>query len=145
MDDLHKKTDPFFEIYCKNNLPLAMLAVNEGGLTNAIGRIQNAQKGFVNFSTGTIEEFEKQKEVAKTIINKNAPFYIDGTSALFLSEIGYLQKIYRYVPNVKVPQSVINLLAEVSGKFTYTEGQAGYMGYARGKINFSAIDIEKWS
>jgi len=143
MDDLHKKTEPFFEIYCKNNVPLAMLTVNEDGLTNAIGRIQNEQKGFVNFSTGTIEEFEKQKEIARTIIKKETSFYIDGTSVLFLSEIGYLKKIHKYIPNVKVPQSVINLLAEVSGKFTYTKGQAGYMGYAQRKINFSTIDKEK--
>ena len=41
-----------------------MLAVNEGSFTNAIGRIQQEKKGFINFSKGTIDEFEKQKEIA---------------------------------------------------------------------------------
>ncbi len=143
MDDFYKGTEPIFEIYCKNNIPLAVLAVTEDGLTNAIARIQNEQKGFINFSAGTPEEFEKQKELARTILKEKIPFYIDGTSALFLSEIGYLKKIYKYIPNVKVPQSVINLLAEVNGKFTYIEGQVGYMRYVRGKINISTIDKEK--
>lgn len=143
MKDLHKRGEPFFEMYCKNSVPLAMLAVNEGGFTNAIGRIQNEQKGFINFSTGTIEDFETQKEVARTIIYEKTPFYIDGTSALFLSEIGYLKKIYKYIPNLKVPQSVISLLGDINEKFTYTTGQVGHMGYAQGKINFSSVDKEK--
>lgn len=143
MKDMHKKTEPFFEMYLKNNIPLAMLAVSEGGLTNAIGRIQNEQKGFINFSTGTIENFEIQKEVARTIIKKKTSFYIDGTSALFLSEIGYLKKVHKHIPNLKVPQSVISLLGDINEKFTYTAGQTGHMGYAQGKINFSSVDKEK--
>ncbi len=65
LEDLYKQTEPFFEVYCKKNLPLAMLAVTEGGLTNAIGRIQNENRGFINFSTGTAEESENQKDVAR--------------------------------------------------------------------------------
>jgi len=142
MEDMQKKTEPFFEMYLKNNIPLAMLAVNEGGITNAIGRIQAEQKGFINFSNGTIEEFEKQKEVARLIVKNKTPFYLDGTSSLFLSEIGYLEKVYNHIPNFKVPQSVINFLGEINEKFTYTPGQAGYMGYAQGKLNYSSIDKE---
>jgi hypothetical protein len=143
MEDMRKRTEPFFEMYLKNNVPLAMLAVNEGGFVGAIGRIQNEQKGFINFSNGTIEEFEKQKEIARTIIKEKSPFYIDGTSALFLSEIGYLEKVFKHIPNLKVPQSVINLLGEINEKFTYTLGQTGHMGYTQGKINYSSIDREK--
>lgn len=143
MENMHKRTDPFFQMYLNNNVPLAMLAVSEGGITNAIGRIQNEQKGFINFSNGTIADFEKQKEVARDVIKKQKSFYIDGTSALFLSEIGYLKKIYKYVSNIKVPQSVINLLGEINEKFTYIHGQAGHIGYSQGKINYSSIDQEK--
>jgi len=143
MEDMHKRTEPFFEMYLKNNVPLAMLAVNEGGITNAIGRIQAEKKGFINFSNGTIEDFEKQKEVARIIVQNKTPFYLDGTSSLFLSEIGYLEKIYQHIPNIKISQSIINFLGEINEKFTYTPGQAGHMGYVQGKINYSSIDKEK--
>ncbi len=143
MDDLHRRTEPFFETYCNNKVPLAMLAVNEGGVINAISRIQNEQKGFINFNSGDIKEFEQQKEVARDVLNNKLPFYIDGTSALFLSESGYLKKIYKYMPNVKVPQSVINFLGEVLEKFTYMEGLAGYLAYAQGRLKFSTVDKEK--
>lgn len=143
MEDMHKRTKPFFEMYLKNNVPLAMLAVNEGGIANAIDRIQAEQKGFINFSNGTIEDFEKQKEVARIIVQNKTPFYLDGTSSLFLSEIGYFKKIYKYIPNIKTPQSVINFLGEISEKFTYVPGQAGHMGYAQGKLYYSSVDKEK--
>ena len=142
-EDLKTRTEPLFEMYCKNNVPLAMLAVSEGGLANAVGRIQQENKGYINFSTGTIEEFEKQKEIAKIIVDGKMPFYIDGTSAMFLSETGLFRKINTYLPNLKVPQSVINLLADVTDKFRYTAGQIGRMGYAQGKITFLSVEKDK--
>ena len=45
---------------------------------------------------------EKQKSIANKIINEKLSFYIDGTSALVLSEIGYLEKIFKYIPNIKI-------------------------------------------
>src|SRR5690606_20862810 len=110
-EDIHTRTEPLFELYCKNNVPLAMLAINEGGLVNALGKIQQEGKGFINFSDGAVSELEKQKEIARKVIDEKTTFYIDGTSAIFLSEIGLLQKIYPYIKNLKIPQSVINLLA----------------------------------
>lgn len=73
LEDLHKRTEPFFKIYCNNIIPLAMLAVSEGGLIGAIGRIQQENKGFINFSTG-IEEFKKQKEIVEKVIDNKMPF-----------------------------------------------------------------------
>jgi hypothetical protein len=143
LGDLHKRTEPFFKIYCKDNIPLSMLAMNEGGLTDAIGLIQQENKGFINCSNGTIEEFEKQKEIAKNVIAKKMPFYIDGTSALFLSEIGVFHKIHNYLPNLKVPQSVINLLADITDKFGDRACQYGHLGYVQGKIHFSSIEKDK--
>jgi hypothetical protein len=115
LEDLHSRTEPFFKLYCKdNNIPLAMLAVSEGGLASAIGKIQREQKGFINFSNGSVEDFENQKKVAAKVIENKAPFYIDATSALFLSEIGLFPKIISDLPGLKVPQSVINFLADIS-------------------------------
>lgn len=139
--DLNAKTNPLFEMYCQNNVPLAMLAINEGGLTSAIGKIQNENKGFINFSDGTIEEFERQKAVAKKVVDEKASFYIDGTSALVLSEMGLFEKIHTHLPNLKIPQSVINFLANIADKFRYT---TGHMGYAQDKIFISpALEKDK--
>ena len=142
--DLHARTEPLFEVFCKNNVPLAMLALSEGGLVSAIGRIQQEGKGFININGGSTEEHEKQKEIAKRVVEGKMPFYIDGTSALFLSEIGMLQKIYAHIPNLKVPQSVINLLIDVADNFRFEPGLTGYrMGYARGNLTFSSTEKNK--
>ena len=124
-EDLKTKTKPIFEMYCENNVPLAMLAVSEGGLANAIGHIQQENKGFINFSIGTPDELELQKEIARKIVDGKLPFYIDGTSAVFLSELGVLPKIYAHLPSLKVTQSVINLLADITDKFRYISGETG--------------------
>ena len=103
----NKKSADFFEnYYSKTALPLAMLAVSQGGIFNAIGHIYKENKGFVHFCLNS-EDFENQKKIAQKVIAEKIPFYIDGTSALFLSEIGLLQKIYPHLPNFKIPQSVI--------------------------------------
>ncbi len=144
LDDFHSKTDPFFKLYCKENIiPLAMLALNEGGFTNAIGKIQREQKGFINFSNGTLEDIKNQEKTAKRVIENKVPFFIDATSALFLCEIGMLPKIVSHLPGLKVPQSVINSLANISEKFRHTEGQMGSMGYVQGKISISSLEKEK--
>ncbi len=142
LEDKRKKTGGYFDLYCQANLPLACLAVTEGGLTNAIGRIVDENRGFVNFSSGDLAEMNEQKEITKRIIT-GEPFYIDGTSALVLLETGLLEKIYEHLPNLKVPQSVITLLLETKEKFSYIPGQIGHMGYAQGRLTVSPIDQEK--
>ncbi len=143
-EDLKTRTEPIFELYYKNNIPLAMLAIGEGGLVHAVGRILQEGKGYIHFSVGSIEELEKQKEIAKRIVDGKKPFYIDGTSAMFLSESGMLQKIYTNIPNLKIPQSVITLLANITDKFRLEPGQTGHnMGYARGQLTFSSIDKDR--
>ncbi len=144
LDDLHSRTEPFFKLYCKdNNIPLAMLSISEGGLTRAIGKIQREQKGYINFSSGSAKEFENQKQVATKVIENQESFHIDATSALFLCEIGLLSKIIIYLPGLKVPQSVINLLADISEKFRYVEGQEGTVGYVQGKISIASLEKDK--
>ena len=142
LEDEKRKRGDSFELYCQGNLPLAFLAVIEGNLINAIGCITNENKGFINFSSGNIDEINQQREVAKRIILGES-FYIDGSSALFLSETGLLEKIYGYLPNLKVPQSVITLLLEIKEKFRYYPGQTGHMAYAQGQLIFSSVDQEK--
>lgn len=143
-EDLNSKTEPFFDLYCNGIFPLAMLAVSEGDLVNAIGQIQNENKGFIHFSLGTNDELENQKRIAKKILDEKKQFYIDGTSALVLLETGLLQKIHVHLPNLKVPQSVIVLFAEINNRFRYIPGQTGHtMGYARGKITVSPIEQDK--
>jgi hypothetical protein len=143
LDDLQGKTKPFFEMYCKDWLPLAMLAVSEGGLANAIGHILRENKGFINFSSGTRVELEMQKTIARMVIDNNLPFYLDGTSALVLSETGLLKKVYPYLSKLKVSQSVIDLLIQVTERFRFTPGQTGYMWYSHGKIIVSSIKKDK--
>jgi hypothetical protein len=142
-EDIKARTEPLFELYCKSPVPLAVLAVSEGGLTSAVGQIQNEGKGFIHFSDGTTKEFNAQKGLAKRVIDEKLPFYIDGTSALFLSESGMLPKIHAYIPTLRTPQSVINLLADVAGKFRYMAGHTGYMGYTQGKLRMSSIEKDK--
>lgn len=143
LEDLHKRGEPFFEVYCKGNVPLAMLAVSEGGLTKAIERIRVENKGFINFSSGSIDDMKKQLELAKEIVDGKEPFYIDGTSAMVLLDIGLFQKVYAHLPNMKIPQSVINFLADTTDKFRYKAGQTGHLGYSQGKIAFSSIEKDK--
>ncbi|WP_157237724.1 hypothetical protein [Desulfobacter curvatus] len=144
LGDLHSNSEPFFKLYCQdNNIPLAMLAASEGGLANAIGKIQREQKGFINFSNGSAEDFENQKKVAVKIIDEEASFYIDATSALFLCEIGLLPKIIVHIPGLKIPQSVINAIADISEKFRYTENKMGSMGYIGGEISISLLEKDK--
>jgi hypothetical protein len=137
LKDEQQKKEPFFELYCKNKAPIAMLALNEGNLANAVGRIRQEAKGFVYFCNG---DFEKQTQIAIKIVSEKQPFYIDGTSAFFLSESGLLQKIHTFLPNLKVPQSVINFIADIASKFNDVPNHAGYMSFNQGKINFSTID-----
>lgn len=132
----------FFDMYCEQNVPFAFLALNEGGLAKAIGRITAEQRGFIKASAGSLEELNQQKTVARKMIAGEA-FYLDGTSAMMLSEIDFLAKIYDYLPNLRVPQSVISLLLELRDKFEYRAGQSGYLGYAKGRLTFSDIDRAK--
>ncbi|HEY2234461.1 MAG TPA: tetratricopeptide repeat protein [Candidatus Angelobacter sp.] len=139
LQDEERESGNLFDIYCEQNVPLALLALSEGGLAKAIARITAEQRGFIKASSGSLEELNQQKTVAHKMI-AGETFYLDGTSVLMLSEIGFLQKIYEFVPNLKVPQSVISLLLELRDRFEYYPGQSGYLGYAQGRLRVSDID-----
>jgi hypothetical protein len=134
---------PLFNMYCEKNIPLAMLALNEGSLPGAISRIIQENKGFIKFSSGVLDEMELQKKIANVVVNNKSPFVIDGTSALFLSETGLLKNIHDFIPNIKVPQSVITMLLEVADKIRFIPGAGGRIGYSQGQITYSSFDKEK--
>ncbi|MBK7764482.1 MAG: hypothetical protein IPI46_14275 [Bacteroidetes bacterium] len=131
----------FFNAYCDQNLPFAMLAASEGGHINAIGRIQHEQRGFIRMSDGTLEEFKAQKDVISKILGSKESFYLDGTSAWILAETGLLSKLYQYIPNLKVPQSVISLLFEIKDNLSSTPDQVGQMFYFKGKVGIAELNI----
>lgn len=143
LEEETKKRGDFFKLYCEQDAPLAFLARNEGGLPSAIGRIASEQKGFIKATSGSPEEFNQQKDVAKRLLS-GEPFYLDGTSALLLSETGLFQKIYPLVAGLRVPQSVVTLLFALKGKFDYEPGQHGHIAYVDGKIIFSDIDRARY-
>jgi len=91
LDDETKKRGDFFKLYCEENVPLALLARSEGGIAGAIGHIASEKKGFIKATTGSPDEFSEQKNVAKRLL-AGEPFYLDGTSALMLSEPGLFPK-----------------------------------------------------
>ena len=142
-EDDRKKRSEFYNLYCKENIPLAFLAVNTGGLARAVACVINENKGFINFSSGIPEEINQQKEVAKKVI-EGKTFYLDGTSAMVLSETGLLVKIFKHLPNLKVPQSVITMLFEIKDRFRYIPGNVGNLSYAQGKLIFSQVNQNKY-
>lgn len=143
MEAQQKRGQEFFNTYCEQNLPFAMLAASEGGFTGAIGRILNEQRGFVRMSDGTLAEFNAQKEVVKKVIDEKQEFYLDGTSAWILAETGLLTKLHKHVPNLKVPQSVISLLLGIKDKLSYSPGHVGQMYYSKGKLGMSEVNHER--
>jgi len=142
LEDEQKPREDFFKLYCTDNIPLAFLGLNEGGLANALGHIVAAGKGFVKFSSGLPAEMEQQVVIARQIIEGRECF-LDGTSALILAESGIGEKIFGYLPNLKIPQTVVSMLFEIKEKYRYTPGQVGHMGYVNGKIRISSIDPDR--
>jgi hypothetical protein len=140
--DERKGRQEFFDFYCRENVPLAFLAASEGGLTNAMGLIQNEERGFIHFSAGDQAELERQKDVAKRVIDGES-FYLDGTSALILTETGLLLEVYAHMPHMRVPQSVIAMLLKVKEKFVYFPGQSGHLQYVQGKLRLSPASPDR--
>ncbi|MDP2174226.1 MAG: hypothetical protein Q8J62_10675, partial [Candidatus Cloacimonadaceae bacterium] len=119
--------------YKRHQMPLAFLAYGEGSLPSAISLIFQEQSGFINCASGTIDDLNDQKLVAKKILG-GSRFYIDGTSALMLSESNVLKDIIDYMHGMFVPVSVINLLQQVSSKLSFTPGNSLSVHYSQGHI-----------
>lgn len=139
MEDEQKKFDDIFQFYCKQELPLSFLAAAHGGLVNAVEFLLSRNEGFIRFSTGSTLELEYQKQVAKRLIAGEA-FYLDGSSAFFLSESNLVGQVYPMLSSLRVPQSVINMLLEIKEKFIFRPGHIGFMGYSDGRVAFTSVD-----
>ena len=141
LDDYDKETQEFFNMYCQPNniIPFAYLVLKEGGLPAALGRLKKEQRGFINASSGTRQDKYEQNHIANQVIDGQS-FYLDGTSAWVLSETGLLGKVYPYLPNLKVPQSVITFLLDLKEKYSYMPRQFDHMCYDQGKIVMSDIN-----
>jgi tetratricopeptide (TPR) repeat protein len=140
--DKHEEESDFFDLYCSKNIPLAFLAVNQGGLLRAIGKICQENKGFIRFSSGLKDDDDKQKLIAEKILKGELTF-LDATSALFLAEKGLLEKVLSHIPNLKIPQSVISFLFKTSEKFDLSDGNRGVISYAQGQIVARELDEGK--
>ena len=137
----HSRSREIFDMFCDGKVPFAFLALCQGGLTGALGRITREQKGFINFCSNG-HDFANQTLVAERVIGGEV-FYIDGTTALILAECGLLKAIHQHLPNLKVPQSVITYLLETKERFTPLTGVMGHVGYAQDKVTFVPFDRKK--
>lgn len=142
MADLHESDKEFYELFCSQSYPIALLAFQQGGLNNAVGKIQQERRGFIRLSDGTSQENDRQIQTANKIL-AGSEVHLDATSALFLAETGLFEKIKPHIPNLKVPQSVINFLFDTVEKFRVTPESVGRMGYADGKLTYNKISQEQ--
>lgn len=141
-EDLDKGKSEFFEKYCSENIPLSLLAYNEGSLINAIWRILRENRWIIRASIGSKISISEDDKIANKVIEWES-FYIDGTSALLLSESWILDKIFKHIPNLKIPQSVINFLLEIKGKFAFSPWTVGHIHYHQWKIGITGLDQDK--
>ncbi|MBT8234301.1 MAG: hypothetical protein KJN84_16840 [Bacteroidia bacterium] len=142
LQDSNDRNKSIFQTYISEALPFSILAKAEGSVINAIGKIVNSQKGFIRFCAGTAPNLNNQKDIAKRILSKKEEFYIDGTSALFMVENGLTKMVLDNFPKLKIPQSVISFLIEVSTRFSPDSLTVGFMSYSDNGINFQELDPE---
>ncbi|MDO9319665.1 MAG: hypothetical protein Q7V56_15905 [Gammaproteobacteria bacterium] len=136
-------TDPdnsVFDIYREQALPFAFLAKAEGGFNNALGRIIGESAGYINFSDGTVRDFGDQVARAKKLLTTKSDAYLDGTSAVFLSEFSIFCRVLSELPNLKVPRSVVRLLTGLAHKFSSADSSKGSLSVRQGKIVYSEHD-----
>lgn len=141
LEDERRPRDGFLEMYRRDAVPLALLAVSEGGLAHALGTVARDQHAFVRFSTGEGGDLDRQKAVARRLI-AGEPFYLDGTSALALSRTGLLPAVHAHMPGLRVPQSVITFLLETRETFSGSPGPAGRMALVGGKLLLAEVDAD---
>lgn len=142
--DQQRPQEDFFNLYCSQNMPLAFLAISEGSLITAIGKIQNEGIGYIKGSPGGVEEITNQRNLVSEALD-GKEVIIDATSALFLSEVDLFEKVLKLLPSLKVPNSVLNFLLEVAQKFEVSPGQAGSMGMNKGGLFFNKVSKESFA
>jgi tetratricopeptide (TPR) repeat protein len=139
--DHSANADKFFDEYIKNEFPLAMLALAEGGMENALERIRRENRGVIRCSLNN-DDYQKQKELAFDVVNNHKSFVIDGTSTFILSSLDILPKLIAKCPNVIIPQSVINFLYRLLDKLTPYSNSPGSLCRLNGEMQFVEKDAE---
>lgn len=138
MENMNNNDSEFLKLYRINKIPFSMLASYEKGFNRALWRIVEQKNGFINFMYSN-ENFASQVEVAREIISGDKTFYLDGTSAYFLTESGMLKKISKYINNLKIPQSVINFLIEIQNDIYLTSYRCNALGFSDNEDDYSNI------
>lgn len=132
----------FFEQFCINPLPFAMLCRSEGNIMQSLSRIYSERKGKIKCNEGTVQSLEAQLTVARSIIN-GQPFFLGGLAALMLSEAGLLNVLIEKLPNIHIATSVIKNLRDCAENFRVAFGGSGRMGFVNGKISVSDRNHEQ--
>jgi hypothetical protein len=126
----------FLARYNTSPIPFSLLAVHDGGFTEAYRRVQTDESAFIKATSGSIDEREGQEEIADKIIQGKA-FYIDGTTAAILAESGYTEMLCEKLSGMKVPQSVVDLLISLKEKNTSSPGSVGYISLRDDNIHYT--------
>lgn len=133
--------DEILETYSKQHIPLGLLSYYRGGFIKMIGLFQNEEKGFIRCNSGKIDNMQFQFENALNLIhNREIPFCIDGTSALFLCESDHFEFMYNYFPKMLIPQSVVNMLLDLLNKMVSNDESAEYLSIQNNKLNYREVN-----
>ncbi|CAM2066717.1 hypothetical protein SCOR_15160 [Sulfidibacter corallicola] len=132
----------YFHQYCNNNWPFAALATHEGGILSAVQRIASEGRGSIRFRAGGIQEYQNQLCTARKLIEEKRSFFLDGTSAFFLVISGLLDKVCDSFPGMRVPQSVVNLLAQIVDRYEDRANSRGFLGLRNDQLLLTVISSE---
>ncbi len=139
LEDVEKANERVMDVYCKNPMPLAVLAANQGDTLRAIELINKHPKAFIHCNSEEIEPASKHVANARSVIKRGRPFIIDGIAAFMLTQAHLLPKIQKLLPEMRIPQSVLDFLMSVSKDFLTTSSKQARLDYHQGQIRIKEI------
>lgn len=134
-----RQSEEFFDMYAGKVLPFSLLCKNEGGAIQAIGRISATSRGFIRCNNGTAQQIEEHEQTALRAL-KGDFCYIDGLSALVLTDSGLLEKVCSFVPNVGICTSVVRLFREEAKRLESARRSVGRGSFVEHRFRFQAKD-----
>lgn len=140
--DQFEHVNEFFERYISIPVPFSFLCTMMGSLAQALGKITSERKGFVRCNDGTQADMDAQKAAANEVL-QGAICFMDGLSALMLTEAGLLQVVIKTLPNLGISTSVIRLLREIAGQFETSSSRGGWARFVDGSLRFNPSDKDK--
>jgi len=144
MHDQDKEKQDFFkEHFQKSKLPVSLLALKEGGLDGALGRIQKNASAYLQINSGLHKDYVSGVSNAQKALRGSLCF-IDLTSALFFAEAGILDKVVDNLPCANISSSAINVLNQLSSNVRPQENRKGVMIYMPdGKLRYIENDPDE--